>query len=343
MSRLRTILALGIAALGCDGTLPLQIEGGVPAPGPAFLEPAPTRNTTSESIAVTNLEASIQAHRRRLAQSVDLPTATALVEELLLRASFYGTFDDWDEALGVSQAALEEHPNDPAAFLLRARILGRLHEFDEALTLVSAARDRTSEDSPIRARELEAQARHVEATAQLALGAPVEGIVAQRHALASSMPTYQNTTSLALALAQDNRFEEADAAFRRALEGYRDVSPFPFAWVAFQRGVMWSEQAGRPDLALPLYEEALGHLPGFVLANVHLAELDVIEGRSRVAIDRLLPLVETTQDPEPLAVLGTIEPGTPASEIYAAQAEAAYRRLIERFPKAFAHHGGGAP
>ena len=42
-----------------------------------------------------------------------------------------------------------------------------------------------------------------------------------------------------------------------ALATYRDVSPFPLAWIAFQRGVMWAEMADRPDLARPLYEEAV--------------------------------------------------------------------------------------
>jgi len=54
---------------------------------------------------------------------------------------------------------------------------------------------------------------------------------------------------------------------------YRDVSPFPIAYVAFQRGVMWAELANAPERALPLYREAVERLPGYVVANVHLAEL----------------------------------------------------------------------
>ncbi len=343
VNALRTLLVLGIAALGCDGSMPSDLQGRVPAAGPASLEPAPTRNTTSEAIARTNLDASIRSDRRQLERRADLPTAVALVEALMTRADFYGSFDDWDEALRVSQMTLEQHPGDPEALLLRARVLGTLHEFDEALDLVVMARARIADEATVRAQRLDAQARHLDATARLALGNAVEQIVPERRALASSVPTYQNVTGLALALAQQGRFEEADAAFRRSLERYRDVSPFPFAWVAFQRGVMWSEQAGRPDLGRPLYEEALAHLPSYVLANVHLAELDALDGDIRAAIDRLVPLIATTQDPEPLAVLASIEPSAAAARNYAASADAAYRQLLERFPAAFAHHVGETP
>lgn len=333
-----TVLVLGLAVLGCDGKTPSELAGRVPAPGPAFVEPAPSRNATTEAIAIMNLDASIRAHRRQLERGLDMVTASALVEALMLRADFYGSFDDWDEALRVSKTILERRSADPAALLLRARVLSTLHEFSDALGLIDDARTLIPSEAPTRAIELEAWARHLESSARLALGAPIEEIVALRRSLSSSAPTYQNVTSLALALAQQGRFEEADTAFRDALEHYRDVSPFPFAWVAFQRGVMWSEQAGRPDLGRSLYQEALSYVPGYVLGNVHLAELDAWDGETRAAIERLLPLVEKTQDPEPLAVLASIEPSPQVARHYAATAKAAYERLIARFPEAFAHH-----
>ncbi len=112
---------------------------------------------------------------------------------------------------------------------------------------------------------------------------------------------------------------------------------FSHYWVAFQRGVMWAEQAGRPDLGRPLYEEALRYLPGHILANVHLAELDASEGNVDAAIRRMHQIGET-QNPEPLQLLATIEPSVEEANRYADQAKAAYERLIKRFPAAFAHH-----
>ncbi|MCZ6806965.1 MAG: hypothetical protein O7F08_08430, partial [Deltaproteobacteria bacterium] len=338
-SSIQIVLVLWIAAWGCDGNTSSQPPRRAGARGPAAVEAAPSRKTTSEGIAVTNLNASIEASRRRLEAGLDVATASALIEQLMLRADFYRSFDDWEEASKVSRAVLEAHPTNPAAILLRARVLNTLHEFDAALALIEEARAQKSSSGAVAAgTELEAQAKHLEASIRLAQGGPVDELVARRRALATSLPTYQNITSSALALAQQGRFGEADAVFRSALEQYRDVSPFPFAWVAFQRGVMWSEQAARPDLGRPLYEEALGYLPGYVLANVHLAELDALGGDVQTAIGRVEPLVGRTQDPEPLALLATLEPSIDRARRYAVQADAAYRQLIERFPEAFAHH-----
>ncbi len=332
------LLVLWIAAWGCDGTMPPQSPGRVRVPGPAYPDPAPSRKTTSERIALANLAASIESSRRGFAASPDFAAASALIEALMLRADLYGSFDDWDEALRVSGGFLDAHPSSPAALLLRARVLHTLHEFDSALALITRATQQESgRDDVGRVADLAAQSNHLEASILLAQGGALDEVVARRRAMAVAHPTYQNLTSLGLALAKLERFQEADAAFRWALERYRDVSPFPFAWVAFQRGVMWSEQAGRPDLGRPLYEEALRYLPGYVLPNVHLAELDVSDGDIAGAIHRLERIGET-QNPEPLALLAAIEPSVDRARQYAEQASAAYARLTKRFPAAFAHH-----
>ena len=336
-----SLLVACAAAWSCDSQMLSQLPG---APGTrVILEPAPSRKTTSERIAVANLDATIDVFRRRLAEEADVEIASKLVEHLMLRADFYGTFDDWEEALDVSTEILESHPADPAAALVHARVLNTLHEFDAARAIIEEARggklDRL--DSA-----LEVQARHLEATIGVAVGDPIDELVAQRRVLAAAVPTYQNVTSLGLALAKQGRYEEADDALRRALSHYRDVSPFPFAWVAFQRGVMWSEQAGRPDLGRVLYEEALRYLPGYVLANVHLAELEAASGDIAAAIARIAPLVGTTQDPEPVSLLAAIEPSDERARLYAAEAERVLRKLVDRFPEAFAHHlseAGRAP
>ncbi|MBT8469331.1 MAG: hypothetical protein KJN97_11340 [Deltaproteobacteria bacterium] len=332
------LLVLSVAAWGCDGDLSSRLPGHAGTSAPEFPEPAPSRRTTSEPIARSNLAASIEASRRKLRLGLDFTNASTLIEALMLRADLYGSYDDWEEASTVSTQLVEAQPSNPSALLLHASVLQTLHEFDAALALVSEARIQDPNGAGIGARaDLEAQANHLEAMALLALGAPLDDLVARRRAMASERPTFQNLTSLALALAKLDRFTEADAAFRAALERYRDVSPFPFAWVAFQRGVMWAEQAGRPDLGRPLYEEALEYLPGHILANVHLAELDASDGRVDAAIRRMQKLGET-QNPEPLQLLAAIVPSVEAANRYAYRAKMAYESLIERFPAAFEHH-----
>ena len=334
----RTILVLGLAASVFGGCTPSHDSSRGPAPGPASIDLGPLRTTTSESVAVMNLDASIRAGRRALERRLDVARASSLIDALMLRADLYGTFDDWDEALAVSETVLEADAHDPDALLLRARVLGTLHEFDESLALIERARAEIPSHGSSRAAELEASARNLEANARLALESPADDVVAERRVLASSSPSFQHSTGLALALAEQGAFDEADEAFLRALRGYRDVSPFPFAWVAFQRGVMWSEMAGRPDLGRALYERALVHLPGYVLANVHLAELDALDGEVEAAVERLQRLLGTTQDPEPLAVLADIVPSSDDARRYATEANDAYQRLTRRFPAAFAHH-----
>ncbi|MGB5810708.1 MAG: tetratricopeptide repeat protein [Polyangiales bacterium] len=328
-------LGLWMAVGGCN-VQSSQLPDPSGAIGPEVLEPAPSRKTTSERIARRNLDASIDALGRRFATRPDVQNGAVLVDHLLLRADHYGTFDDWDQALSVARAALELEPENARAILLHTRVLNRVHEFDAALQLIDEAR--TSSDALASSPELEAEARHLELTVRLAQGDPANDIATRRQALATGFPSFQNLTGLALAWASHGRFEEADAAFRLALEGYRDVSPFPFAWVAFQRGVMWSEQADRPDLGRGLYEEALHYLPGYVLANVHLAELDAQEGDVAAAIARVERLISSTQDPEPLALLAALEPSELRAREYGARADALYRELLSRFPNAFAHH-----
>jgi len=326
------VFSLWVAGLGCDDTMSSKPSGSVDRV-PGTLAPAPSRRTTSERIAVANLNASIDALRSDAATGLGVEVASELIEALMLRATYYGTFDDWDEALEVSKSAMAVSPDVPRAMILRARVLATIHEFDAAARLVGEALARGAVST-----QLAVDSHHLQSAIRLAKDGASDELIARRRALASATPTYQNMTSLALALAEHGSFEEADAAFRQSLHAYRDVSPFPFAWVAFQRGVMWSELAGRPDLGRPFYEEALRYLPGYVLANVHLAEIEAVDGDIQSAIGRVEPLIGVTQDPEPLALLADLEMSRARARQYGEEADLAYRSLVERFPNAFSHH-----
>ncbi len=48
-------------------------------------------------------------------------------------------------------------------------------------------------------------------------------------------------------LADLREFDEAERTYQRALQEYRDVSPFALAWVCFQLGVLWGELVHEPD------------------------------------------------------------------------------------------------
>src|SRR5690606_35208397 len=137
-------------------------------------------------------------------------------------------------------------------------------------------------------------------------------------------------------------FEAADEQFAAALATLRDVSPFPVAQLCFQRGVMWGEQAANPERALPHYVEAVRRLPGYVVANVHLAELEVELGQRAAALERLRAIVDRPADPEPAGFLGELlssgAPPDPAGRALIERARAAYDGLLGRHPEAFLDH-----
>jgi tetratricopeptide (TPR) repeat protein len=137
-------------------------------------------------------------------------------------------------------------------------------------------------------------------------------------------------------------FEAADEHYAAALATLHDVSPFPVAQLCFQRGVMWAELAARPERALPHYAEAVRRVPGYVVANVHLAEIEASLGRRDAAIERLRAIVDLTADPEPLGLLGKLlgarDPSDPAASELLGRARAAYERLLARHHDAFLDH-----
>ena len=83
-------------------------------------------------------------------------------------------------------------------------------------------------------------------------------------------------------LADLREFGDADRIYKQALRNYRDVSPFPVAWVCFQLGVLWGELVPEPEVtcAAQWYEKALERLPSYTKARVHLAEIYLSCGRA---------------------------------------------------------------
>src|SRR6185503_20266305 len=101
-----------------------------------------------------------------------------------------------------------------------------------------------------------------------ACGMNLEAVLASRRRIAEASGSLEDLVPLGALLADLERFEEADAVYRRALRAYDDVSPFPLAWTCFQLGMLWGELVPRPDppLATLCYRQAIAHLPGYVKA-----------------------------------------------------------------------------
>jgi len=159
-------------------------------------------------------------------------------------------------------------------------------------------------------------------------------------------PTLEHLGLLANAEAALGEFDAADEHYQAALDTLHDVSPFPVAQLSFQRGVMWAEQAHRPERALAFYAEAVRRFPEYVVANVHLAELEAATGRRDAAIERLRPLAERSRlpghDPEPLGALAELllarDPNDGAAAPLIEGARQGYEGLLAGNRTAFLDH-----
>lgn len=280
-------------------------------------DPAATeahRATTSGVIAIENLG-------HQLAQAVEPASRIAL---LLAKSRFLGDYGALEEAAALAESL----PVNGDNLLLRARARSAVHRFDDAFADLQGAR-RMGAD----ARQVEAQAAIVSiATGHAAEVLPrLEAEVAHRRGLAAH-------GALANAYAELGRYAEADREYVAAIEDLRSTSPFPYAWIHFARGLMWSEQAGDENRGEAEYAQALRYLPEFAAANVHKAELEMGRGELDSALIRLQPVAEN--EPEALALLGEIRSriGDRRGAGDIAAAARRYAILLKRQPLAFADH-----
>jgi hypothetical protein len=285
----------------------------------------PMIRTTSSELAIRNLDAEVDALQLRLESAAGRPqiesTVERLLDRLLLRAQVLGRLDDLDRA-----QELAERPDlgPDTATQLRARIASARHAFSDVLAGPSSTRTE----------------RRRRQAALIAVGRASE--VADELAAAAESGEFGARVLWAAAAAELGRFAEADAALVSALTDYRDVSPFVVGQLYFRRGVMWAEQAARPDIGLRMYAAGLAVLPEHPTMAVHMAELEWEEGQPETARRRLETLPDEVSDPEVdglLAELYAEEGRTEAAALRVAAARRRYDALLERHRLAFADHG----
>ncbi len=317
--RLRLLLAIGLLSstiVGCHAR-PSDVA----------------QKFTSGTIAISNLNAQLHGYRHHWQTHANLlSSATKLVDTLLFRAHFLGTVADFDEAETVATAAVNAHRNTASAYELRARVRRAVHRFEEALDDI---------------RQAEALGANSEAAQRwydkvlVAQGKSLSRILKARQRAFRTNPSYITATETAIVLGENGAFQEADQLYARAIELYRDAAPFPIAWVAFQRGLLWAEKAGQPDKARPHYQEAVRLLPDYVAANIHLAELQASAGETEKALGRLHRLGPNHSHPEVSATLATLLASTGHHEEaaqYRQQTHARYGQLLTRHRLAFLDH-----
>lgn len=287
----------------------------------------PVRRLTSGGTTLTNLNSRIRGLRGAVAAQ---PTVAALraelVANLLTRTQFVGSFQDLGESSSLAAEGRRASSELERAIEIEATALGSVHEFARAVDLL-ASLALTENDTTL-------------GNLRLARGDDPRPIEAARRERAAENPSFDSLSSWAIALSAVGEFDAADAAYADALRHYRDVSPLPVAWLAFQRGVMWAERAGEPARGRAFYEEATRVLPEYVVANVHLAEIEASDGDVSGARSRLARVIEAgTEDPEPYGLLAELAASELERDRLRELTEARYRALIDRYPKAFLDHG----
>ncbi len=315
------LFALGEAA--CTDEMVHEPVGPAPPSGsPVTFE----RPLTDGKTALDNLDMQVAGRRSMVEAHPRMSTMRqSYVGLLLSRSTYRGSFSDFGVALESADAGLALASFDEVLLKTQASAFGAVHEFDLAISTLTKA-DETALTGPY-------------GDYLLALGDDPRPVEQARRERVLSWRRYDQLVSWAASLGALGSFDEADAAYEEALEAYRDVSPLPVAWIEFQRGVLWAERAGDRARGREHYELAVGVLPGYVVANVHLAELEVADGETDSAVARLRAIAVVTEDPEPLGRLAALLPDGDASRAELAdEARRRYDVLLSAYPKAFLDH-----
>ena len=291
----------------------------------------PPPRTTSGAIALHNFEAALAEGEKRLTAQPNEPARLRdMVDLRMMRAQFLGVLADYDKAMELANQLVKAAPEDAQAYLKRASVRGRLHDFDGALADLAEAERRGVKGLALD----EPRAAILQATGQ-----PSEALKLHR-AAAEARPSLETLAGLAGLMAEEGKFEEAEKLYTQARAAYRDVSPFPVAWLEFQEGLLW-ESAGNLERAGKSWATAHARLPVYTAAATHLAEVEAAAGRTEKAIALVRGALERSDDPEYQAQLAGLLRATgkeAEAEQWLTKAKAGFEHWTARYPLAFADH-----
>ncbi|MBT1510306.1 hypothetical protein KIP88_07300 [Bradyrhizobium sp. SRL28] len=291
--------------------------------------------TTDGEIAIVNLNSARLRSWGRFYQDPQRPgAAETVLEHEQLTAQFAGDLS----AIGRMEAFGEQLGRLDAAsartMVIKAQIASALHRFSDARHYLAQASLGGAPPEDI---------KRVLLNVDQACGSHLEEVLDERRRIVAKSGRFEDRVALGALLADVGEFNDADETYRRALREYRDVSPFPVAWVCFQLGMLWGELVPEPELARAehWYRKAIVSLPCYVRARVHLAEICSATGRASEAAATLRPAL-ASGDPEVLWRLADVlhsegSVGEAASHLEAARAR--FEALLDKHLLAFADHG----
>ncbi len=324
MSRLSSLFAIAVIALAVYGIRVFLSRSHAPLSCTEL-------RTTDGVIALGNLDAQISGEYRLAAKAkLTVAQSSGIIELIAQRGQFLGQISDYEKAAALAEELVRENPENGLAYLARARTYSIFHKFSAALADIE-----TAERLGVKgARVDSARASILQATGHYAEALNI------RQRLKEKRPDIGSVSALASVHAEQGEIDKADALFTAAPSFYRDVSPFPIAWLYFQQGVMWMRNEDYPR-AREFLENAHARLPAYKAVQGHLAEVEAEMGNRPRAIELLRPLAESADDPDYAAHLAEIlfQDGQPVeAEKWRAAAAARYDELMSLHPEAFADH-----
>jgi tetratricopeptide (TPR) repeat protein len=322
-----------VAVCGCSDSPPAPSGAGgvVASPAAATDAAGGSRKTTDGAIAIGNLDAQI-AGTERLAKTraLSVKERASQIDLLLQRGQILGRISDYEAAEAIADALVDEAPADPHARLARARSRATFHRFTDALADLAEAS---------RLGALPGAVDGVRVAILQATGKE-DAALTIRHQLTEARPDILTLGGEATLRAARGEIDAAERLFAAAIASYRDVSPFPVAWIEFQRGLVWMREDEMPR-AHDLLAAAHRRLPQHVQAQGHLAEVEAALGKVDDAVALLKPLAEASEDPDYAAQLARILTDAGRADEaspWRARAAARYDELTAKHPEAYADH-----
>ncbi len=285
--------------------------------------------TTSAEVYLGNLDARIASLESRLAAG-DGGRAETLAAQRYHRYKVRGRLEDADRALDLLAARHRDGTLSADGHALYATMLSGLHRFPDAEALLAAA---------VEAGADPAATRNLQADLDVALGR-YDRLAADLAADARPPGDFY-----ALAHRADLRVLQGDLAgaerlYLAAQTLYNDVNPVPLAWLHTQMGIAYL-RFGRIEDARRFFAAAVERLPGYYLAEEHLAECEALLGDTEAARARYHRVIAATGNPEFAAALAGLERdagNTALADALQALARTGYDDLLRRHPLAYAQH-----
>ena len=291
--------------------------------------------TTDGEIAIINLQSARQrSWTRFFADPAQDGVAETVVEHEQLTLQFVGDVSALDRVESLA-ARLNQMDTAPARVaLIQAQVASMAHRFSDARHHLARAEIGGAPTADVARLRL---------NTDQACGYGLDGLLDARRRVAAETNGLEDFVALGSLLADLRDFDAADRAYKRGLQAYRDVSPFPVARVCFQLGALWGELASQPDppLAAHWYRQAIAVLPRYTKACVHLAEICCSDGKFSEA-EALLRRVVAVGDPEVdwrLADVLSAQGKYEDAEVQMQAARSGFEFLLDRHLLAFADHG----